>query len=52
MVEEAAAEHAHGVRQGRIMDHFALPRAVGLVIIVEAVMVEFLRPALLDFGAC
>ena len=50
MVEEAAAEHAHTVRQGRVMEFFTLLRVLGVVVMDELARVDFLRSDLLEFA--
>ena len=49
MAEEAAAEHAHGVRQRRVMKLVVLLRVFDLVVMDEAATVEFHLFAFLGF---
>ena len=47
MAEEAAAEHAHGVRQCRVMKLVVLLRVFDVVVMDEAATVDFLLSVLL-----
>ena len=49
MVEEAAAEHAHGVRQGIVMGLIVLLRVRNVVVMDKAAVVDFLRCGSLGF---
>ena len=49
MVEEAAAEHAHGVRQDIVMVLVVLLRVHDVVVMDKAAVVDFLRCGSLGF---